>query len=150
MRFQTTILQGDKTATGIHVPDEVVAALGPRRRPPVRVTVNGYTYRTTVASMNGRFMFGVSADVRKHAGVAGGDQVDVDIELDTDPREVTVPADFQAALGRDPDASLFFEGLSYSHKSAYVLWIESAKKAETRERRIPDAIKMLKEGRNQR
>jgi hypothetical protein len=150
MRFQTTILQNGKTATGIRVPDEVMATLGPGRRPPIRVTLNGYTYRTTVGSVDGVLMFSVSADVRKNAGVAGGDEVDVDIELDNEPREVTVPADFQAALSRDPDASLFFEGLSYSHKSAYVLWIESAKKAETRERRIPDAIKMLKEGRKQR
>jgi hypothetical protein len=150
MRFHTTILQNGKTATGIRVPDEVMATLGPGRRPPIRVTLNGYTYRTTVGSVDGVLMFSVSADVRENAGVAGGDEVDVDIELDTEPREVTVPADFQAALSRDPDASLFFEGLSYSHKSAYVLWIESAKKAETRERRIPDAIKMLKEGRKQR
>jgi Bacteriocin-protection, YdeI or OmpD-Associated/Domain of unknown function (DUF1905) len=150
MRFHTTILQNGKTATGIRVPDEVMATLGPGRRPPIRVTLNGYTYRTTVGSVDGVLMFSVSADVRKNAGVAGGDEVDVDIELDNEPREVTVPADFQAALSRDPDASLFFEGLSYSHKSAYVLWIESAKKAETRERRIPDAIKMLKEGRKQR
>jgi len=72
MRFRTTIVQGDKTATGIRVPDDVIAALGPSRRPPVQVTVNGYTYRTTVAVLNGTFMFGVSADVRKNAGVAGG------------------------------------------------------------------------------
>ena len=150
MKFQTTILQNGKTATGIRVPDEVMATLGPGRRPPIRVTLNGYTYRTTVGSVDGVLMFGVSADVRKNAGVVGGDEVDVDIKLDTEPREVAVPADLQAALGRDPDAGLFFEGLSYSHKSAYVLWIESAKKAETRERRIPDAIKMLKQGRKQR
>lgn len=150
MRFRTTIVQSGKTATGIRVPDEVIAALGPSRRPPVRVTVNGYTYRTTVASMDGGFMFGVSADVREKAGVAGGDQVEVDIELDTEPREVTVPADFQTALSRDPDAKRFFEALSYSHKSAYVLWIESAKKAETRDRRILEAVRMLKEGRKQK
>ena len=150
MKFQTTILQNGKTATGIRVPDEVMATLGPGRRPPIRVTLNGYTYRTTVGSVDGVLMFGVSADVRKNAGVVGGDEVDVDIKLDTEPREVAVPADLQAALSRDPDAGRFFDGLSYSHKSAYVLWIESAKRAETRERRIPDAIKMLKQGRKQR
>jgi hypothetical protein len=150
MRFRTTILQGDKTATGIRVPDEVIAALGPSKRPPVQVTVNGYTYRTTVAVMKGTFMFGVSADVRKSAGVAGGDDVDVEIELDTEPREVSVPADLRTALDADPDASRFFESLSYSHKSAYVLWIESAKKDETRARRIPEALRMLKERRKQR
>ena len=150
MRFRTTILQSNKTATGIRVPDDVIAALGPSRRPPVQVTVNGYTYRTTVAVMNGAFMFGVSADVRKNAGVAGGDEVDVEIVLDTEPREVIVPTDLHIALDADPDASRFFQSLSYSHKSAYVIWIESAKKVETRQRRIPEAIRMLQEGRKQR
>jgi len=150
MRFHTTILRNGKTATGIRVPDEVMAALGPGRRPPVRVTLNGYTYRTSVGSVDGLPMVGISAEVRKNAGVAGGDQVDVDIELDTEPREVTVPPDFRAALIADPGANRFFDALSYSHKSAYVLWIESAKKVETRERRIPEAIKMLKAGRRQR
>ena len=150
MRFRTTILQSNKTATGIRVPDDVVAALGPSRRPPVRVTLNGYTYRTTVAVMNGAFMFAVSADVRANAGVAGGDEVDVEIVLDTEPREVSVPADLQAALDADPEANRFFQSLSFSHKSAYLFWIESAKKSETRERRIPEAIRMLKEGRKQR
>jgi hypothetical protein len=150
MKFHATILQTGRTTTGIRVPDEVVAALGPGRRPAVRVTVNGYTYRTSVASMNGTFMCSVSAEVREKAAVGGGDEVDVEIELDTEPREVTVPADFREALGRDPQASRFFDGLSFSHKSAYVLWIESAKKDETRQRRIPEAVRMLKEGRKQR
>jgi hypothetical protein len=150
MRFHTAISQNGKNATGIRVPDEVMEALGPGRRPPIRVTLNGYTYRTTVGSVGGVPMFSVSADVRRNAGVAGGDQVDVDVEVDTEPREVAVPADFQAALSRDPDAARFFDGLSHSHKSAYVSWIESAKKAETRDRRIPDAVKMLKEGKRQR
>ena len=150
MKLHTTVVQTGTTTTGIQVPDEVVAALGTSRRPAVRVTVNGYTYRTSVASMNGAFMVSVSSDVRKNAGVAGGDEVDVEIELDTAPREVDVPADFQTALSRDPEAGAFFEALSYSHKSAYVLWIESAKKDETRQRRIPEAVRMLKEGRKQR
>ena len=150
MKLHTTVVQTGTTTTGIQVPDEVVAALGPSRRPAVRVTVNGYTYRTSVASMNGAFMVSVSSDVRKNAGVAGGDEVDVEIELDTEPREVTVPADFREALSRDPEAGRFFDSLSYSHKSAYVLWIESAKKDETRQRRIPEAVRMLKEGRKQR
>jgi hypothetical protein len=150
MKVRTTILQTGKNTTGIEVPDDVVAALGPSKRPPVKVTLNGYTYRTTVASMGGRFMISVSADVRANAGVAGGDEVDVDVELDTAPREVAVPADFAAALAADLDAEKFFDGLSYSHKSAYVLWIESAKKDETRQRRIPEAVRMLREGRKQR
>jgi hypothetical protein len=104
MRFRATIEQSGKTATGIRVPDDVVAGLGAGKRPSVRVTIRGHTYRSTVASMGGAFMVGVSAENRATAGVVGGDEVDVDIELDTAPREVTVPADFakatQAGCGR--------------------------------------------------
>ena len=146
MKFRTTILQADKNATGIQIPDEVVESLGAGKRPPVRVTINGYTYRNTVAVMGGVFMVGVSAEHRKGAGVAGGDEVDVDIELDTAPRVVTVPPDFQAALDNDVEAKRFFEGLSYSNKSRHVLSIEDAKTAETRQRRIDKAISQLRAG----
>lgn len=118
MRFRAVLQLGGKTATGIQVPDEVVASLGPGKRPAVRVTINGYTYPSTVAVMGGTFMLPVSAEVRAHAGVAAGDEVDVDLDLDTAPREVTVPADVTDALDRDPDAKGFFDGLSYSNKRA--------------------------------
>jgi hypothetical protein len=147
MRFHTTILQGDKTATGIRVPDEVVEALGAGKRPPVRVTINGYTYRSTVAVMGGTYMVGVSADNRAGAGVAGGDEVDVDLELDTAPREVTVPPDFAAALDAEPAARRTFDGLSYSNRSWHVLSIEGAKSDETRQRRIAKSVDALREGR---
>ena len=146
MKFRTTLLQADKNATGIQIPDEVVESLGAGKRPPVRVTINGYTYRNTVAVMGGVFMVGVSAEHRKGANVAGGDEVDVDIELDTEPRVVTVPPDFQAALDNDVEAQRFFEGLSYSNKSRHVLSIEDAKTAETRQRRIDKAISQLRAG----
>lgn len=146
MKFRTTLLQADKNATGIQIPDEIVASLGAGKRPPVRVTINGYTYRNTVAVMGGVFMVGVSAEHRKGAGVAGGDEVDVDIELDTEPRVVTVPADFQAALDQDVAAKRFFEGLSYSNQSRHVLSIEDAKTAETRQRRIEKAVSQLRAG----
>ena len=116
MRFRTTILSSGKTAAGIQVPDEVVEALGPSRKPPVKVTINGFTYRSTIASMGGVFMLGVSNDVRRSAGVAAGEDVDVELELDTEPREVVVPADFAAALDAEPAARAFFDGLSYSNK----------------------------------
>ncbi len=148
MRFHTTIVLHGKTATGIEVPAEVVAALGPGKRPPVRVTLNGYTYRTTVAVMGGAFLVPVSADVRNRSGVAAGDEVDVDIEPDTEPREVTLPADLRRALDEDPQASSFYDTLSYSHRSAYVSWIDSAKKDETRQRRVLDVVARLREGRN--
>jgi len=144
MRFRTTLMQGGKTATGIHVPDEVVAALGPSRKPAVKVTLNGYTYRSTVAVMGGRFMVGVSAEVREKAGVKGGDTLDVDIELDTAPRVLEIPPDFAAALAADPAAQAAFDKLSYSHKRQHTMPIEAAKAAETRTRRIEKSVAILK------
>jgi hypothetical protein len=147
MRFRTTLLQNDKTATGIRVPDEIVEALGKGKRPPVRVTINGFTYRSTVAVMGGTYMVGVNADNRAGARVKGGDVIDVDLELDTAPREVSVPADFAAALDAEPDARRTFDGLSYSNKSWHTLQIEGAKSDETRQRRIGKSVEALREGR---
>ena len=147
MKFRSSIQLSGKTATGISVPAEVVEKLGSGKRPPVRVTINGYTYRSTVAPMGGQFMLPLSADVRESAGVAAGDEVDVDIEADTAPREVTVPPDFMEALNGDADARRFFDGLSYSNKQRIVLSIEGAKTAETRLRRIDKAMSDLREGR---
>jgi len=147
MKFRTTLLQSGKTAVGIQVPHEVVAALGAGKRPPVRVTINGYTYRNTIAVMGGVFMVGVSAEHRAHAHVAGGDEVDVDIELDTEPRAVTLPPEFSRALEREPDARRTFEGLSYSRQHALVLPIQQAKTPETRQRRIDRALLALREQR---
>jgi hypothetical protein len=147
MRFHTTILQGGKTATGIRVPDEVMAALGSGRRPPVKVTINGYTYRSTVAVMGGAYMVGVSAEHRAGAGVAGGDEVEVDLELDTAPREVEVPPDLAAALDAEPAARSTFDGLSYSNRSWHVLQVTAARTEETRQRRIARSVDLLKQGR---
>ena len=147
MRFRTTILQSGKTAAGIEVPEEIVTALGSGKRPKVAVTINGYTYRSSIAPMNGVFMVGVSSDVRAAAGVAGGDEVDVDIKLDTAPREVTVPDDFAAAMDATPEARATFESLSYSNKSWHVLQIEGAKSDDTRQRRIAKSVEALREGR---
>jgi hypothetical protein len=147
MKFQATILLGGKTATGIRVPPEVVANLGSSKKPAVRVTINGYTYRSTVATVSGEFMVGVSAEVREKAGVAAGDEVEVEIELDTAPREVTVPPDFAEALDADPAARRFFDSQSYSNKRRVVLSIEEAKTPETRQRRIAKAVTNLHEGR---
>src|SRR3954465_2824493 len=104
MRFTTTIKSAGKTATGIEVPPEVVEALGSTKRPPVLVTMNGQTYRSTVAVMGGVYMVGVTAENRKLTGVAAGDEVEVTLELDDKPREVEVPKDLAAALRKDPAA----------------------------------------------
>jgi hypothetical protein len=147
MRFQSIIQLGGKTAAGIPVPEEVVSDLGPSKRPPVRVTINGHTYRSTVASRGGEFVLPISAENREGAGVVAGEEVDVDIELDSEPREVAVPPDFAEALDRDVEARRSFDRLSYSQKQRHVLSIEGAKTSETRQRRIAKAIGELREGR---
>jgi hypothetical protein len=146
MKFRTRILQAGKTATGIELPTKIVEALGAGKRPPIRMTINGYTYRSTVAVMGGKFMVGVSADVREAAIVAGGDEVDVDVELDTAPREVNVPPELRKALTRNPDAKRFFDQLSYSKKRLYTVPIEKAKTDETRQRNLDKAINELRNG----
>ena len=147
MKFSTTVELGGTTATGFEVPAEIVAALGTSKKPAVTVTLNGTTYRSTVATMDGRFMVPLSAERRTAAGVAAGDAIDVDIEVDTAPREVDVPADFAAALAAEPAAQTFFDGISYSNKRWHVLSVDGAKTAETRQRRIDKSITMLREGR---
>lgn len=108
------------------------------------VTLNGYTYRSTVAAMGGRYLLPLSAEHRNAAGVQAGDEVDVDVELDTQPRVVEVPADLRAALDGDPQAKAAWERLSYSHQRQHVLAIDQAKATATRERRIAKALEMLR------
>jgi hypothetical protein len=147
MRFRATVELGGKTATGIEVPEDVVAALGSGNRPPVTVTIGGHTYRTTVARMGGRFLIPLSAENRT---VAAGDHVDVDIALDSGPREVAVPADLAEALAQDEEARASFDGLSYTHRKEWVRWIEEAKKAETRAARLTKTVESLREGKRTR
>ena len=147
MRFRTTVQLDGKTATGLLVPDEVVSGLGESRKPAVTVTLNGFTYRSTIAARGGRYLIPVSADVRRQSGVSAGDEVDVEVELDTAPREITVPADLAERLDAEPEVRAFFESLSYSLKSVHTLSIEQAKTAETRARRIDKAMDTLRQGR---
>ena len=142
MRFETTMtLVGNNT--GIEVPPEVIEALGAGKKPPVKVTVNGYEYRNTVAVMGGKYMISFSSDKRAATGIQGGDPIVVDLELDTAPRTVEVPHDLVAALDAAPGAREAWERLAPSHKKAHVTAIESAKAAETRQRRIAKAIEAL-------
>jgi hypothetical protein len=144
MRFRATLALAGKTATGIEVPTEVVDALGAGKKPPVLVTLGGHTYRSTIASRGGRFLLPVSAENRAGAGVAAGDEVDVDVVLDTAPREVVVPADLAAALDAVAGARERFDALAYSHRKEHVRAIEEAKAEATRERRIAKAVEMLR------
>lgn len=148
MKFHATLELSGRTATGVEVPEEVVQGLGQGKRPAVKVTVNGHTYRSTVASMGGRYMLPVSAENREAAGVQAGDEVDVEVVADTEPRDVVVPEDLAEALAGDEAAKRFFDGLSYSKKRWFVLSVEGAKKPETRMRRVEQAVAMLREGRS--
>jgi hypothetical protein len=148
MKFRTTLQLEGKTATGFRVPTEVVEALGQgKKRPPVVVTINGYAYRSTVAAYGDVFMLPLAAEHRTAAGVTAGDEIDVDLELDTAPREVDVPADFAAALDADPAARRTFDALSNSNKKWHTLNVEGAKSPETRQRRIEKSVATLREGR---
>ncbi len=144
--FRTTLLKAGKTATGIEIPANIVEQLAAGKKPPVLVTINGYTYRNTIAVMGGAYMVGVSAEHRKGAGVEGGDVIEVTLALDTAPRVAEVPESLLSALIANPQAKAAFEALSYSKKQGITLPIKDAKTEETRERRIEKAIAQLKEG----
>jgi hypothetical protein len=146
MTFRTKVLLGGKTATGIQVPDEVVAALRAGQRPKVRVTIGAHTYRTTIAKMGGMFLVPLNAENRAAAGVAAGDMVDVTVERDDKPREVEVPDDLATAIAREPAAQEWFDQLSYTHRKEWVRWVEEAKREQTRRSRIEKTVAALAAG----
>lgn len=141
MKF-TTVLEGANTA-GIPVPGEVLAALDAGKRPKVVVTIGNHTYRSSIMPYKGKNMISLSADNRVKAGVEAGQQVEVEVVLDTAPRVVAVPADLAAALAAAGPAKAAFEKLSYSNQSRIVLSVEGAKTDETRQRRIAKAVEEL-------
>lgn len=143
--FTTTIQKAEGlNATGIRVPPEVIAALGTGKKPKVKVTLKGYTYRSTVAAYSGDvYMLPLNQEHRAAAGVEAGDEVEVTLELDTEPRTVEVPDDLAAALAAKPGALAAFEALSYTMRKENVRQVESAKAQETRERRIAGIVAKL-------
>ena len=140
--FKATLELAGKTATGVTVPDDVVERLGAGKRPPVKVTINGYTYRNTIAVMGGRYMLGVAAEHRDASGVAAGDTVNIRLELDEEPRTVDIPSDLSKAR-KAAGALDAFKSLSYTHRKEHVRAIEEAKKPETRSRRIAAAVQAV-------
>lgn len=141
------LIQGTgEGSAGVHLPDDVVEALGKGRKPPVRATINGYTWRSTVAVMGGEYWLGVSKEVRRNSGVAAGQEVDLTLELDTEERVLEVPSDFAAALDAEPEARRFFDSLSYSNKRRFTYSIDDAKTPETRQRRIDKSVAQLRDG----
>src|SRR4051812_43245289 len=141
--FTAKLELAGKTATGFTVPDDVVERLGAGKRPPVRVTIGGYSYRNTIAVMGGRFMLGVAAEHRAGAGIAAGDVVDVTVELDDQPRTVEVPDDLAAALA-GAGVTDRFDGLAYTYRKEHVRAVQDAKSAETRQRRITKIVEGLR------
>ena len=140
--FHTTILQTGKNTAGIQVPDEVIEKLGAGKQPLVRVTINKYTYRSAVAVMGGKYMISFNPEHRKAAGVQGGDEADVTLELDLEPRTVEIPTDLQDALFK-ANALDAFEKSAPSMKKEYVRQVVEAKAQETRERRITKIVEKL-------
>jgi len=127
--------------------DDQVAAVGEgAKRFPVVASVNGYTWRTSVARMRGEFLVGLNRAVREEAGVDAGETVEVRLELDQAPREVDVPEALAAALAAHADARARFDSLAYTHRKEFARWVEEAKRDETRERRVATAIEMLRRG----
>ena len=144
----TTTLVSRGPAAAVVLDDEQVAVVGEgAKRFPVVATVNGHTWRTSVARMGGEFLVGVNRAVRQEAGVEAGDTVDVELALDTAPREVEVPQALADALAADREARETFDRLAYTHRKEYARWIEEAKRDETRRRRVVQALEMLREGR---
>jgi hypothetical protein len=143
LKFKTVLLTAGKTATGIKIPPEIIEKLNAGKKPPIKVTINGFTYRSTVAVMGGDYMVGVSAENREGARVKGGDKIEVTIELDTEPRVLVLPAEFKKVLDKNAKAKKVFESLSISKQKVHVLPIASAKTDETRKRNIDKAITAL-------
>ncbi|BCL12503.1 YdeI/OmpD-associated family protein [Micromonospora sagamiensis] len=143
MKFRT-LVEPPEPMRGLEVPPEVVEALGGGARPPVTITINGHSWKSRVAIMRGRHLLGLSTANRQAAGVAIGGEVEVELMLDNEPRVVVEPADFARALDADPAARAAYDKLAYSHKREHVRAIEGAKKPQTRQRRIAQAIAALR------
>ena len=146
IRFRAK-LQRRGPAAAVVLDETQVAAVGEgARRFPVVATVNGYTWRTSVARRGGEFLVGPNREVRDGAGVQAGDEVKVMIELDQSPREVDVPEALAAAFAADPQAAALFERMAFTHRKEHARWIAEAKRAETRQRRVAQAVEMIRAG----
>ena len=146
IRFTTTLVARGPAAAVVLDDDQVAAVGEGAKRFPVRATVNGYTWRTSVMRMSGEFLVGLNREVREQASAETGDTVDVALELDTAPREVQVPPALATALAGDAHAQAAFEALSFTHRKEYARWVAEAKRPETRERRVAETLERLRAG----
>ena len=145
--FEAVIEKPPKTPGAyVIIPFDVREVYGTKGRVQVKAAFDGYAYRGSLAPMGGgRHVLGVRKDIQQAIGKTHGDRVKVVIEPDTEPRVVTVPKDLQKLLDENPKGKAVFEKLSYTHRKEYVNWIESAKKEETRQRRLERSLEMLQE-----
>ena len=143
VRFSAPVAQQQGTSPYVDVPDEVLAQISEKRRVPVAVTVNGYTFRTTIAPMKGCLLLGFNKANAAAARVTAGDVIDIEMELDTAPREVEVPVELRQALGAAPQAQAAYDALSYTHSREWAQYVASAKQAQTRVRRAAKAVTQL-------
>jgi hypothetical protein len=146
IRFATRLVPRGPAAAVVLDEGQVAQVGEGAKRFPVRATVNGYSWRTSVARRRGEFLLGLNREVRKAAGVEAGDSVEVGIELDEAPREVEIPEALAKALAGDSKAKASYEGLAFTHRKEYARWIAEAKREETRDRRVVQALQMLRAG----
>ncbi len=142
MKFKARVIPSGN-ATAVEVPEAVMKALGPETRPPVAITINGHSWRSRIALMRGSCLIGISAANRTASGISSGDLVEVKVELDSEPREVDLPADLAAAFAKSKKAASAFEALPFGLKRKHVTHIEDAKAPATRQRRIDKLLSDL-------
>jgi antitoxin component of MazEF toxin-antitoxin module len=142
MKFRATVIPSGN-ATAVEVPEKVVDAFGVGKRPPVVISINGHVWRSRIAAMRGMLLIGISAAHRKASGIAEGDEVEVEVSLDAEPRELTEPPELTAALDKDPAARAAFDRLAYSHRRRHALSVEGAKTPATKDKRVAAVLEEI-------
>ena len=148
--FKAVIQNAGGGGAFVEVPFDVEAVFG-TKRPRVKAIIEGVPYRGILTRMGTDYhMLIVLKEIREQIGKSFGDEVTITVEPDTEPRIVEIPAELRKAFRTEKEAKAFFDKLSYTHQREYVLWINEAKREETRQNRIVKAIEMLKEGKKAR
>lgn len=143
--FTATIIDAGGGGAFVEVPFDVEATFG-SKRPKVKALIEGVPYRGTLVRMGSEnHILIILKGIREQVGKTFGDEIKVSVEADVEERVATVPAELKRVFKSDKEAKSAFEKLSYSHQKEYVKWIEEAKKAETRARRVEQATQLLKE-----
>jgi len=148
--FRAVIEDAGNGGAFITIPFDVEAVYG-RKRVKVKAMIGGEPYRGSLVRMGSEcHILGVRKDIREKIGKTIGDEVEVVLEEDTEPREVEIPPDLLSALQSDPETFHLFQALSYTHQKEYAQWIEEARLAETRASRVEQTLKMLKQGKKEK